>query len=544
MSQARDILTTIALPYANGQIHLGHLVEGIQADIWVRFQRLVGHRCWFVCGNDAHGTAVMLSAEKKGVSAEDWVKDIQRDHLRDFNAFNVSFDNFYTTHSDENRQLSESIYLKLKERGDIVKRTITQAYDEEKQIFLSDRYIKGDCPRCGAADQYGDNCEVCGATYAASELKNAFSVLSGLPPSEKASEHFFFQLENYRDELESWLSSGHCQQSVANKLKEWFHEPLRDWDISRDAPYFGFEIPGSPGKYFYVWLDAPIGYIASTENLAKRNKDLDVDAYWKAGSDKELVHFIGKDIVYFHALFWPAMLHGSGHRLPSKVNVHGYLTVNGEKMSKSRGTFITAQDYAKHLPADCLRYYYAAKLNSSVEDIDLNMEDFMARVNSDLVGKYINLASRCAGFIYKKFDGMLSCELESVSLYQEFVSKAEDLVASYNDLEYNRCMRQIMALADKANQYIDSKKPWSLAKQEGTEAQVQAICSQGINLFAILSLYLSPVMPETFAKVNSFLNVDLSWEGVKKPLLSHRINRFKPLMQRITIEDIEKLQHD
>ncbi len=540
----RDILTTIALPYANGQLHLGHMVEAVQADIWVRFQKLIGNRCWYICGSDAHGTAVMLSAEKKGVSPEQWVETIRADHARDFKAFQIAFDNFHSTHSDENRELSTQVYRKLQSRGDIESRTITQAFDNEKQLFLSDRYIKGTCPRCNAADQYGDNCEQCGATYSPLELKQAVSVLSGTAPSQKESEHYFFKLEHYRALLDDWLTEEHLQPSIVNKLKEWFSDTLRDWDISRDAPYFGFEIPDHPGKYFYVWLDAPVGYIASTQHLAQRDSRLDPDRYWQPGSETELVHFVGKDIVYFHALFWPAMLHGAGYRLPSKIHVHGYLTVDGEKMSKSRGTYITAQQYAQHLNVDCLRYYYAAKLNAQVVDLDLNFDDFMARVNSDLVGKFVNLASRCAGFIKKKFAGRLASALDDQALYQELVGAASTIAELYDGLEYNRCMREIMALADRANQYIDQQKPWVLAKQEGEEAKVQAVCTQGLNLFAVLAVYLSPVMPGVFADVEAFLNTSLTWESISQPLLDHDINPFKPLLQRITADDIEKLKDE
>lgn len=538
----RDILATIALPYANGQLHLGHIIEAVQADIWCRVQNMVGNRCVFIAGNDAHGTAVMLSAEKNGLTAQQWVSKIHKDHVSDFGEFSIGFDNFYTTHSEENKKFSKEVYLKLRERGDIVTRVITQAYDEEKQLFLSDRYIKGECPRCGTHDQYGDNCEQCGATYSPLDLKNPVSVLSGTTPAEKESEHYFFKLENYRQFLEEWLDSGHIQSQVTNKLKEWFNEPLRDWDISRDAPYFGFQIPGHPEKYFYVWLDAPIGYIASTENLAARRDDISTAHYWAKDSKAELVHFIGKDIVYFHALFWPAMLKGTNYRLPSKINVHGYLTINGEKMSKSRGTFITAKKYLIHLNAEYLRYYFAAKLNSQVEDIDFNLEDFMARVNSDLVGKFVNLASRCAGFITKKFDGVLAAELPQSDLYNEFVQKSEDIKQLYDELNYNRCMREIMQLADKANQYIDQEKPWAMAKEEGKMPQVQAVCTQGLNLFRVMATYLKPVLPVTSKKIEDFLQAELSWQQLEAPLLAHNINPFKPLMGRITAEDLEKLR--
>jgi methionyl-tRNA synthetase len=539
----RDILVTIALPYANGQIHLGHMVEAIQADIWVRAQRLQGHQCLFISGNDAHGTAVMLSAEHHEVTPQQWVNQIHQDHSRDFSAFDVDFDNFHSTESEENKLLSESVYQSLLDRGDIVKRVISQAFDAEKQLFLSDRYIKGECPKCGAADQYGDNCEQCGATYSPMELKNPRSVLSDSVPIEKDSEHHFFVLENHRELLEAWVDSGALQSAVANKLKEWFNESLRDWDISRDAPYFGFEIPGSPGKYFYVWLDAPIGYIASTQHYAEKNQ-LDYHRYWSADSDAELIHFIGKDIIYFHALFWPAMLQGAGYRLPNKVQVHGYLTVNGQKMSKSRGTFITASDFAQYINTDCLRYYYAAKLNNQIEDIDLNFEDFMARVNADLVGKFVNLASRCAGFIHKKFDDQLADQLHDEALFNEFVAAGESIATLYDELQFSRCMREIMKLADRANQYIDQHKPWVLAKDELQLELVQLVCTQGLNLFALLATYLQPVLPKTTAMIEEFLLDDLAWQTLAEPLLATKINKFKPLMQRITAEDIAKLKNE
>jgi methionyl-tRNA synthetase len=543
-SSKRNMLATIALPYANGPLHLGHLVEAIQADIWVRFQRAQAHTCYFISGSDAHGTAVMLSAEKLGVTPEQRVEDISQQHQQDFRGFNINFDHYHTTHSSLNKELAESIYLALRQRGDIVEKTITQAFDAEKSIFLSDRYIKGECPKCHAPDQYGDNCEVCGATYAPMEMKNPVSVLSGKPPVEKESLHYFFRLEHYREFLQDYLDSGCVQSAVANKLKEWFSEKLRDWDISRDAPYFGFKIPGAEDKYFYVWLDAPIGYIASSQALSKAAGDFDWQVYWQAGATTELHHFIGKDIVYFHSLFWPSMLQGSGYRLPTRVNVHGYLTVNGEKMSKSRGTFITANDYLRELPADCLRYYYAAKLNPHVEDIDLNLADFMSRVNSDLVGKFVNLASRCAGFITKHFEGMLASELDDVELYQECVSAGDELRTLYDELEYNKAMRLIMSLADKANQYIDQHKPWALMKQEGQQQRVQMVCTQGINMFRVIATFLSPVLVETTQQIEEFLNITLHWHALEVPLTTHTIEKFKPLMQRIKPEDIEKFNHE
>ena len=537
----RDILATIALPYANGPLHLGHLIEAIQADIWVRFQKHQGHTCAFVSGSDAHGTAVMLSAEQQQVTPEQRVAEIHQQHRVDFSAFGIGFDEFYTTHSAENEQLSQSMYLTLVERGDIDKRKITQAFDAEKSLFLSDRYIKGTCPRCNEAEQYGDNCEACGATYSPMEMVNPVSVLSGTKPIEKDSEHHFFRLNRYREMLECFLSSGAVQDSVANKLREWFADELQDWDISRDAPYFGFRIPGEEEKYFYVWLDAPIGYIASAQKLSQKDDTFNWQDYWKADSSAELHHFIGKDIVYFHALFWPAILEGAGFRKPSRVHVHGYVTINGQKMSKSRGTFITASRYAKVLPADCLRYYYAAKLSSQVEDIDLSLEDFMARVNADLVGKFVNLASRCAGFITKRFAGIMASRLEDESLYAEFVASGERIRDMYDALEFNKAIRMIMSLADKANQYIDQHQPWALIKQEGQEERVQMICSQGLNMFRVIAVYLSPILVDMSAKIAEFLNDTLSWETIDTPLLEHTVNRFKPLLQRVTVDHLEEL---
>jgi len=539
-NKQRKILMTIALPYANGEIHLGHLVEAIQADIWARFQKMQGHDCLFVCGNDAHGTAIMLSAEKAGITPETLIKQVHADHSQDFQNFLIDFDNFYTTHSTENEALSQAIYKQLKANGDITTQEITQAYDPEKSIFLADRFIRGDCPRCGTEDQYGDNCESCGATYSPTELTNARSALSGASPIEKESLHYFFKLGNYTKLLKQWLDEDRLQAHVVNKLKEWFTDGLRDWDISRDAPYFGFEIPDAPGKYFYVWLDAPVGYMASLKNLCERRPDINFDDYWKSGSETELYHFIGKDIVYFHALFWPAMLHGAKYRMPTAIFAHGFLTVNGKKMSKSRGTFITAKAYTAHLNPEYLRYYYAAKLTNQVEDIDLNFADFSARVNADLVGKYVNLASRCAGFITKKFNGKLASELHDPSLFEDFAKAGEAIATDYDALNYNPVVREIMALADRANQYIDHHKPWSLAKEDGKENDVHLICTQGLNLFRQLSIYLKPILPATVARVESFLNVTpLMWDDRNAPLLDHNIEKFKPLMQRVAPEDIE-----
>ncbi len=540
-SAQRQILVTSALPYANGPIHLGHLVEYLQTDIWVRFQKMRGHECIYVCASDAHGTPIMLRAQADGISAEELISQVHTEHDRDFADFLIEFDNFYTTHSDENRTLSSTIYNKLNEAGYIDKRTITQAYDPEKEMFLPDRFIRGECPHCGAKDQYGDNCEVCGATYAPTELVNAVSAVSGATPIEKESEHLFFKLSDFSDMLKNWIHAGHLQDSVANKLDEWLEQGLQDWDISRDAPYFGFEIPDAPGKYFYVWLDAPVGYMASFKNLCQRT-DLDFDHFWQANSTTELYHFIGKDITNFHCLFWPAMLDGADYRKPTNVFVHGFLTVNGNKMSKSRGTFIKARTFLNHLNPEYLRYYYAAKLGAGVEDIDLNLEDFQARVNSDLVGKVVNIASRCAGFISKKFDGQMSAEIHKPALLQQFTEASSDIAALYESREFGRAIREIMALADLANQYIDANKPWVLAKEEGREQDVQDVCSMGLNLFRILIIYLKPVLPAMAEAAESFLNVSaLSWQDSQHALTSHSINRFKPLMTRIETAAIEAI---
>ena len=540
MTAQRNILVTSALPYANGPIHLGHLVEYIQTDIWARFQRLRGNHCYYVCADDAHGTPIMLRARQDGIEPEQLIAAVQKEHEADFADFLIAFDNYYTTHSDENRELSSGIYLKLRDAGHIATRTISQSYDPEAEMFLPDRFIKGTCPNCGAEDQYGDNCEVCGATYAPTELKNPVSAISGATPIEKDSEQYFFKLSDFADMLQKWMRDGHVQAEIANKLDEWFEEGLQDWDISRNAPYWGFEIPDAPGKYFYVWLDAPIGYMASFKNLCDR-EGIDFDAYWHRDSTTELHHFIGKDIARFHTLFWPAVLDGSGYRKPTAVYCHGFLTVNGQKMSKSRGTFIKARTYLDNLKPEYLRYYYAAKLSSGVDDIDLNLEDFMQRVNSDLVGKVVNIASRCAGFINKRFDNQLAAELPAAELYDELVSAGDAIAKEFENREYSKAVREIMALADKANVYIDDNKPWVLIKEEGREAEVQAICTQGINLFRVLMTYLKPILPETAQRSEDFLNSELTWDALAQPLLNHNINKFKPLMTRIEKEQIEAM---
>ena len=533
MSDRRKILITSALPYANGSIHLGHLVEYIQTDIWSRFQKMRGHECHYVCADDAHGTPIMLRARAEGIEPEELIARVWTEHTEDFAGFAVGFDNYHSTHSEENRVCATTIYERNRDAGHIARRTISQAYDPEAEMFLPDRFIKGTCPKCGAEDQYGDNCEVCGSTYSTTELEDAVSVVSGATPVERDSEHLFFKLGDFEQVLRDWHKAGHVQPEVANKLNEWFEAGLNDWDISRDAPYFGFEIPDAEGKYFYVWLDAPIGYMASFRHFCDRT-GVDFDSYWNADSDAELHHFIGKDIIYFHALFWPAMLHGAGFRKPTGVYAHGFLTVDGAKMSKSRGTFIKARTYLKHLNPEYLRYYYAAKLSSRVDDLDLNLEDFAARVNSDLVGKVVNIASRCAGFIRKRFDGTLAGELDQPELFETFVKAGDGIADLYERREFGRAVREIMALADQANQYIDEKAPWVVAKQEGQDEQLHAICSMGINLFRVLMGYLKPILPVMAEQAEAFLKVaPMTWDSQAAPLLNHEINKFRPLMTRV-----------
>jgi methionyl-tRNA synthetase len=536
----RKILVTSALPYANGPIHLGHLVEYIQTDIWTRFQKQRGHHCTYVCADDAHGTPIMLKADQLGISPETLIEQVSRDHQRDFSGFMVGFDNYYSTHSEENKHFASLIYTRLRDNGHISKKTITQAYDPEKQMFLPDRFVKGDCPKCGAVDQYGDSCEKCGATYNPVDLKNAYSAISGAKPIEKESEHYFFKLGDFEEFLRNWVDK-HVQIQMVHKLNDWFESGLKNWDISRDAPYWGFEIPDAPGKYFYVWLDAPIGYMASFKNWCDKS-GLDFDEYWNEASTTELYHFIGKDIAYFHTLFWPAMLEGAGFRKPNGVFCHGFLTVDGQKMSKSRGTFIMAETYLNHLRPEYLRYYFAAKLSSGIDDIDLNLEDFRLRVNADLVNKVVNIASRCAGFIHKLFDGKLSAELSAPELYQEAVIAGDSIADAYEKREFSRAMREIMVIADKANQYIDTAEPWVLAKQEGKQQEVQDCCSMGINLFRVICTYLAPVLPQVAEDVKAFLNLDtLAWDTVKQPLTDHTVNKFKPLMQRVDEDKIAAL---
>ena len=537
----RRILVTSALPYANGEIHLGYMLETIQTDIWVRFQKMMGNECHYVCADDAHGTPIMLKAKEMELEPETLIEQVKIRHQADLDDFHIDFSQYHSTHSEENREISELIYNRLNDAGYIKKRTISQAFDPEKEMFLPDRFIIGECPKCGADDQYGDNCEVCGATYSTTELKNARSVISGATPIEKDSEHYFFDLPQFEEELKDWIKAGHLQEQVTNKLAEWFEQGLQQWDISRDKPYFGFKIPGTEDKYFYVWLDAPIGYMASFKKLCD-NSELNFDDFFNKDSDTELYHFIGKDIIYFHALFWPATLMGSDFRTPSAVFAHGFLSVNGHKMSKSRGTFINARTYLENLDPEYLRYYYASKLTAKIDDIDLNLEDFKKRVNSDLVGKVINIASRSASFVVKNYDKELSAKCIEKSLYDEFVEAGTDIARHYEARNFSHAMRLIMKLADKANQYIDKKKPWQLAKIEGNEKEVHEITSLAINLFKVLMTYLKPVLPELARRSEEFLNVDsLNWSDIENPLTNHKINKFKALMTRIEDDQIDQM---
>ncbi|HEZ1992188.1 TPA: methionine--tRNA ligase [Neisseria meningitidis] len=548
----RKILVTSALPYANGSIHLGHMVEHIQTDVWVRFQKLRGNECYYCCADDTHGTPVMLAAQKQGIAPEDMIAKVREEHLADFTGFNIGYDNYYSTHSPENKQFSQDIYRALKANGKIESRVIEQLFDPEKQMFLPDRFVKGECPKCHAQDQYGDNCEVCGTTYSPTELINPYSAVSGAKPELRESEHFFFKLGECADFLKAWTSGNnphdgkpHLQPEALNKMKEWLGEgeetTLSDWDISRDAPYFGFEIPDAPGKYFYVWLDAPVGYMASFKNLCDRI-GIDFDEYFKAGSQTEMYHFIGKDILYFHALFWPAMLHFSGHRAPTGVYAHGFLTVDGQKMSKSRGTFITAKSYLEQgLNPEWMRYYIAAKLNSKIEDIDLNLQDFISRVNSDLVGKYVNIAARASGFIAKRFEGRLKDVADS-ALLAKLAAESDTIAEQYENREYARALRDIMALADAVNEYVDANKPWELAKQEGQDERLHEVCSELINAFTMLTAYLAPVLPQTAANAAKFLNLEaITWANTRETLGKHAINKYKHLMQRVEQKQVDDL---
>ncbi|HEZ2937071.1 TPA: methionine--tRNA ligase [Neisseria meningitidis] len=548
----RKILVTSALPYANGSIHLGHMVEHIQTDVWVRFQKLRGHECHYCCADDTHGTPVMLAAQKQGIAPEDMIAKVREEHLADFTDFGIGYDNYYSTHSPENKQFSQDIYRALKANGKIESRVIEQLFDPEKQMFLPDRFVKGECPKCHAQDQYGDNCEVCGTTYSPTELINPYSAVSGAKPELRESEHFFFKLGECADFLKAWTSGNnphdgkpHLQAEALNKMKEWLGEgeetTLSDWDISRDAPYFGFEIPDAPGKYFYVWLDAPVGYMASFKNLCDRI-GIDFDEYFKADSQTEMYHFIGKDILYFHALFWPAMLHFSGHRAPTGVYAHGFLTVDGQKMSKSRGTFITAKSYLEQgLNPEWMRYYIAAKLNSKIEDIDLNLQDFISRVNSDLVGKYVNIAARASGFIAKRFEGKLKDVADS-ALLAKLAAESDTIAEQYENREYARALRDIMALADAVNEYVDANKPWELAKQEGQDERLHEVCSELINAFTMLTAYLAPVLPQTAANAAKFLNLEaITWANTRETLGEHAINKYEHLMQRVEQKQVDDL---
>ena len=548
----RKILVTSALPYANGSIHLGHMVEHIQTDVWVRFQKLRGHECYYCCADDTHGTPVMLAAQKQGIAPEDMIAKVREEHLADFTGFGIGYDNYYSTHSPENKQFSQDIYRVLKANGKIESRVIEQLFDPEKQMFLPDRFVKGECPKCHAQDQYGDNCEVCGTTYSPTELINPYSAVSGAKPELRESEHFFFKLGECADFLKAWTSGNnphdgkpHLQPEALNKMKEWLGEgeetTLSDWDISRDAPYFGFEIPDAPGKYFYVWLDAPVGYMASFKNLCDRI-GIDFDEYFKADSQTEMYHFIGKDILYFHALFWPAMLHFSGHRAPTGVYAHGFLTVDGQKMSKSRGTFITAKSYLEQgLNPEWMRYYIAAKLNSKIEDIDLNLQDFISRVNSDLVGKYVNIAARASGFIAKRFEGRLK-DVSGSALLAKLAAESDNIAEQYENREYARALRDIMGLADAVNEYVDANKPWELAKQEGQDERLHEVCSELINAFTMLTAYLAPVLPQTAANAARFLNLDaITWANTRETLGEHAINKYEHLMQRVEQKQVDDL---
>ena len=548
----RKILVTSALPYANGSIHLGHMVEHIQTDVWVRFQKLRGHECYYCCADDTHGTPVMLAAQKQGIAPEDMIAKVREEHLADFTGFFIGYDNYYSTHSPENKQFSQDIYRALKANGKIESRVIEQLFDPEKQMFLPDRFVKGECPKCHAQDQYGDNCEVCGTTYSPTELINPYSAVSGAKPELRESEHFFFKLGECADFLKAWTSGNnphdgkpHLQAEALNKMKEWLGEgeetTLSDWDISRDAPYFGFEIPDAPGKYFYVWLDAPVGYMASFKNLCDRI-GIDFDEYFKADSQTEMYHFIGKDILYFHALFWPAMLHFSGHRAPTGVYAHGFLTVDGQKMSKSRGTFITAKSYLEQgLNPEWMRYYIAAKLNSKIEDIDLNLQDFISRVNSDLVGKYVNIAARASGFIAKRFEGRLKDVADS-ELLAKLTAQSEAIAECYESREYAKALRDIMALADIVNEYVDANKPWELAKQEGQDARLHEVCSELINAFTMLTAYLAPVLPKVAENAAKFLNLEaITWANTRETLGEHAINKYEHLMQRVEQKQVDDL---
>ncbi|MFB2727458.1 methionine--tRNA ligase [Shewanella mangrovisoli] len=539
----RKILVTSALPYANGPIHLGHMLEYIQTDIWSRYQKLRGHECHYICADDAHGTPIMLKAQQLGMAPEDMIAQVNKEHQQDFADFNIAFDNYHSTHSEENRVLASDIYLKLRANGYIKSKSISQLFDPEKSMFLPDRFVKGTCPKCKSPDQYGDNCDACGATYSPTELINPKSAVSGATPVMKDTEHFFFDLPAFEDMLKEWTRSGALQTEMANKLDEWFEQGLQQWDITRDAPYFGFEIPDAPGKYFYVWLDAPIGYMGSFKNLCDKRPELSFDEFWAKDSKAEVYHFIGKDIVYFHSLFWPAMLHGSGYRQPNSVYAHGYVTVNGAKMSKSKGTFIKARTYLDHLDPEYLRYYYAAKLSSRIDDLDLNLEDFVQRVNSDLVGKLVNLASRTAGFITKRFDGKLA-KIADTTLTDAFLAKQEQIAEFYETREYGKAMREIMALADIANGFVADAAPWQLVKQDDQQEAAHQVCSNALNLFRILVTYLKPVLPRLALDVEAFFQQTLTWDSLGQDMAGHEIAPFKAMMQRVELDKVNAMVAD
>ena len=541
-NKKRNILVTSALPYANGSIHMGHLIEYIQTDIWVRYQKLQGHNCHYICAADAHGTPIMIKAREEDITPEKLVADIATKQHQDLANFNVEFDNFYTTHSDENKKLVEEIYTTLQEKNHIYTKDIDQAFDTKENMFLPDRFIQGTCPKCAAKEQYGDACESCGATYLPNELIDPISNLSNSKPIWKKSEHFFFKLSNFENELKEWIKTSGLHKNITNKLAEWFEMGLKDWDISRDDPYFGFKIPGTESKYFYVWLDAPIGYLASFLNLCHKKDGLDFNSYFKKDSNYELYHFIGKDIVYFHTLFWPAVLEGANIRKPTSVFAHGFLTINGKKMSKSRGTFINAKTYLDNLDPNFIRYYYASKLGPSMEDIDLNMDDFVARVNSDLVGKLINIASRCSGFINKNFDGKLASQLDDTDLFDIFSKSSQSIANHYEVREYSKAMKQIMQLADKANRYIEEKKPWVMIKNDEQAKDVQMVCTQGLNLFRLLMIYLSPVLPKIADEVKIFFGENnWQWTDTENPILGKNITKYKALLLRAEKKKVDNM---
>ena len=538
----RKILVTSALPYANGSIHLGHLVEYLQTDIWVRNQKMSGNTCYYICADDAHGTPIMLKAKELDIRPEELIQKTYQEHVKDFEDFGIKFDNYYTTHSEENREYSEFIYNSLKENGDIKSQEIEQFYDESAKMFLPDRYIKGICPKCGAEDQYGDACEECGATYSPTELKKPISIISNTKPSTKKTEHFFFKLSNYTDYLKKWMKRDSVQSEIQNKLEEWLKDGLADWDITRDKPYFGFNIPGYDDKYFYVWLDAPVGYIASFKNMCDK-KNINFDEFWNHESECELYHFIGKDIAYFHALFWPAMLEASNFRSPNSIYCHGFLTVDGEKMSKSRGTFFNARTYLNHLNPEYLRYYFASRLTNTIEDIDLNLSDFQARVNSDLVGKIINIGSRCARFINKDFGNELASELNNNKLHDNIIENKNEIIKNYEDRKYSANIRLITSLADEVNKYLDEEKPWVQIKDNNNRRHVQKVCTDGLNMFKVLAGYLKPIIPDCVDKIEKILQCEsLSWENIDNQLISKKIDKFEPIINRIDSESIESMR--